>query len=161
MVKRNWKPFEVQSLDICMFQMMDNLSTIKKLSKEWGNKFRELEQFELKYLEHKIQNIYNSNTTGIFSIEELHSLKVEEQKRNRILADEEKSCRIKSRALWLEDGDKNTKFFHRHASHRKNINTILEIKDEEGGIAQTFKDKAISVETHFQRRFTAPPVCPI
>ena len=44
MVKRNWKPLEVQSSDNFMYLMADNLSTIKKISKEWGKKFRESQQ---------------------------------------------------------------------------------------------------------------------
>ena len=35
------------------------------------------------------------------------------------------------------------------------------MKDEEGGIAQAFKEKATTVENHFQRTFTASLVCPI
>ena len=67
MVKKNWKLLEVQSSDNYMYQMMDNLSTIKKLSKEWGKKFRESEHFVLKDSEKKIQNLYKSNATRIFS----------------------------------------------------------------------------------------------
>ena len=48
MFKRNWKPLEVQSSDSYMYKMIDNLSTIKKISKGWGNKFRESQKFELK-----------------------------------------------------------------------------------------------------------------
>ena len=59
-----------------MYQMMDNLSTIKKLSKEWGKKFRESQQFELKDSEQEIQKLYNSNTIGIFSTEKIQSLEV-------------------------------------------------------------------------------------
>ena len=65
-----------------MYQMTTNLSTIKKLLKEWGKKYRESHQKELKDSEQKIQNLYNSNTTRIFSKEEIQSLKVEEQKRS-------------------------------------------------------------------------------
>ena len=70
-------------------------------------------------------------------------------------------CKLKSRALWLEAGDENTNFFHCFASHRKNINTILEIKDEIGGTTQNFHDKAKETVNHFHKRFTEPPGCPI
>ena len=33
MVKENWKPSENQSSESCMYQMMENLTTIKKLLK--------------------------------------------------------------------------------------------------------------------------------
>ena len=33
-----------------------------------------------------------------------------------------------SRALWLEEGNNNTKCFHHFANHRKVINTIWELK---------------------------------
>ena len=56
---------------------------------------------------------------------------------------------------------KNTKYFHKFASHRKNINTILEIKDEEGGLAKLFKEKTKESVDHFQKIFSAPLGCPI
>ena len=46
--------------------------------------------------------------------------------------------------------------------HRvKKINTILQIKDEEGETTHNFEEKARVVERHFQKRFMAPPGCPI
>ena len=86
---------------------------------------------------------------------------MEEKKRSVLLDKEEKISKLKSRALWLEAGDKNTKYFHRFASHRRNINTILEIWDEARGIAILFKEKAKVAVDHFQKRFIAPPRCPI
>jgi hypothetical protein len=33
---------------------------------------------------------------------------------------------------WFREGDRNTSFFHAWASHRKKINMIKKIKDEDG-----------------------------
>ena len=98
---------------------------------------------------------------GIFCSVELQLLKNEEKKRSSLLAHEEKLWRLKSRSLWLGTRDKNKKYFHHYASHRKNINTILEIKDEIGGTTQKFHDKAKEAVNHFHKRFTEPPGCPI
>ena len=71
MVKKNWKQIEIQPAEGCMFQMMENLLKINKVSKEWGRTHRGLDQKEIKEVVRKIQNIYFSNNAGVFSEEEL------------------------------------------------------------------------------------------
>jgi len=51
-----------------------------------------------------------------------------------ILILEEQSWRIKSKATWIKEGNRNSSFFHRFASHRKNVNTIWSISDDWGAI---------------------------
>jgi hypothetical protein len=46
-----------------------------------------------------------------------------------LLADEE-LWHQKSRETWILSGDKNTKFFHRFASFRRNKKHLWEVKDE-------------------------------
>ena len=59
-------------------------------------------------------------------------LKILESEYNKhLLAEEEPWCQ-KSRAIWIQSNDKNTIFFHRFASHRRNNKNIWEIKDENG-----------------------------
>jgi len=55
-----------------------------------------------------------------------------EGKKRKILDEAEATWRMKSRVLWLKNGDENTKYFHNYAKHRQNINTIWKLQDEEG-----------------------------
>jgi len=45
------------------------------------------------------------------------------------LEKEEQEWRLKSRVLWLEVGDNNTKYFHQFVNFRRDLNTIWEIKN--------------------------------
>ena len=47
-----------------------------------------------------------------------------EKRKKEILRNLEDEERIKSREIWMEKGDNNTKFFHCFANQRKNLNTI-------------------------------------
>ncbi|XP_074306668.1 uncharacterized protein LOC141641926 [Silene latifolia] len=49
-----------------------------------------------------------------------------------LIRQEEVFWRQRSRALWLRDGDKNTSFFHRKATQRKERNFISKIVDDQG-----------------------------
>jgi len=52
-----------------------------------------------------------------------------EAKRRKILRDREEMWRLRSRAIWLKAGDRNTKFFHNYAKRLKKSNTILEMEN--------------------------------
>lgn len=51
---------------------------------------------------------------------------------SHINREEEIKWRLKSRQLWLQDGDKNTFFFHKQATARKIRNNVSSILDNEG-----------------------------
>jgi len=48
------------------------------------------------------------------------------------LLHEEQYWRLKIRAIWIKEGDKKSSFFHRYASHRKNVNTIWSLSHDNG-----------------------------
>jgi hypothetical protein len=62
---------------------------------------------------------------------------------------------LKSRAIWLEKGDENTKFFQAYAKGRKAENTIWSLKDQEGRPCTTFEGLANLGKNHFQTLFKA------
>ena len=76
-------------------------------------------------------------------------IKLEARKRS-ILCDQEKEARQKSRVLWLLCGDDNTPFFHKYATHRKNINSIWKIKDDSGNLVEGFEAIVESRIQHFE-----------
>ncbi|XP_074266328.1 uncharacterized protein LOC141588804 [Silene latifolia] len=72
---------------------------------------------------------------------------------------EEQYWRQRSRALWLKDGDKNTKFFHIRASERKQKNFIACLVDD-NGVTRHGEEEVKAVATnYFQHLFsTSNPV---
>ena len=76
--------------------------------------------------------------------------------RNTILLEKEETWRLKSRALWLACGDKNTKFFHAYAKGRKDLNTIWCLEDDRGRRRESFEELDETGVEHFQNLFKAP-----
>ena len=77
-------------------------------------------------------------------------------KRSQILKDREESWRLRSRAIWLLEGDNNTKFYHKFANGRKAINTIWELVDAQDHIVTSQRQLAKLATDHFRCIYKAP-----
>ena len=69
---------------------------------------------------------------GMLNQESKYTLVGLQGHRNTILLEKEDTWRLKSRALWLECGDENTKKFHAYVKGRKALNTIWCLEDDRG-----------------------------
>jgi hypothetical protein len=87
-------------------------------------------QSELLHIESKMIEIFKKCSTQIFEQDDLDTVKILKHQKEKILAIKEKTWCLKSRAIWLNNGDKNTKFFHKYANMRRTHNTIWDIEDE-------------------------------
>ncbi|KAL0009461.1 hypothetical protein SO802_010963 [Lithocarpus litseifolius] len=61
----------------------------------------------------------------------------------------------RSKALWATNGDKNSKFFHSRATQRKRKNSILRIRDANGGWNSNPEDIAQCLIAFFQDLFSS------
>ena len=101
------------------------------------------------------------NNSGVFIEDELKEVRENETKREELLSKEEKLLRLKSRAIWIKEGDNNSKFFHNFSNNRRNLNTILTIKNMNRVMVSSFKEKAEAGEELFKNLFKEPIGCNI
>lgn len=73
-----------------------------------------------------------------------------ENQKEKILLEKEEQWRLKSRAMWLQVGDGNTKFFHNFTNCRKATNTIWQLPCELDEWASTHPQLARLGNTHFK-----------
>lgn len=112
---------------------------------EFGGREKELEQL-MKKLKRVKQNFerYDSG-------DEIRRL---EKRINNLLIDEEMYWKQRSRADWLKEGDKNTKFFHSKATTRKKKNRIWGIEDKQGNWIEEIAEVEAEFCEYFQEIFT-------
>jgi len=53
---------------------------------------------------------------------------------------EESNWRQKIQAIWIREGDNNTKYFHKFSSFYRMTNSIWEIKDDQGKKVTSFEE---------------------
>lgn len=83
---------------------------------------------EIKRIEELLKdtNLWSSEPTSV------QAYKTLEKQRDNLLRTDEVLWRQRSMAVWLKDGDRNTKIFHSKADQRRKANAIKKLKDVDG-----------------------------
>jgi hypothetical protein len=110
---------------------------------------------ELLCIEQKMAEIFEKCPSQVFTLEELNLLRSLKQKKDKLLEAEESTWRLRSRAIWIEKGDKNTKKNHKYTTQRRCQNTIWDIADDDGCIKSSEKDIKEVAFKHFQSQYSA------
>ena len=76
-----------------------------------------------------------------------------EDSRPKLLMERHEVLRLKSRAIWMECGDDNTKYFQAFAKGWKQQNTIWELKNENNETVNTFENLADTGKKYFENIF--------
>jgi hypothetical protein len=128
------------------------LKDLKTHTKLW---VKEIKSRGLKHeeeLEGKIKETLQMLMGGTMLPEVESSLINLEFERNKYLKAKEELWRQRSRAIWVQSGDQNMKFFHQFASHRRNIKHIWEIRDDTGTAhcgQESIKEEAVKYYKNF------------
>ena len=76
-----------------------------------------------------------------------------------LLMKEEKMWKQRSRALWLHEDDKNTRYFHSRATHRYRHNKICELRNSMGQMCTDEEEIAQILISYYQDLFTSASPC--
>lgn len=136
---------------------MEKLKKLKQSMISWAKEKSLRDEAILKFVEIDLEALESLEGDGYEMEEKKRRIKAMEGERYRILKDNEEKWRLKSRDIWLEAGDENSKFFQNYAKGRKNTNTIWELKNDEEVSASSFNDLSIMGVSHFKTLFKAPP----
>ncbi|XP_038972547.1 uncharacterized protein LOC120104815 [Phoenix dactylifera] len=116
-----------------MYRVSRRLELTRRYLRRWnrvevGNIFRRIEE-----LEEAIANMQLREASGGgLSHVELSELRSFLSMHDALLSQQEIFWRQKSRVQWIQEGDRNTKFFHQSTLIRRQRNRIRSIRDEDG-----------------------------
>lgn len=84
----------------------------------------------LRSTEAEIDSMEDEHRRRYISLDHKDKLTTLVAERDTILRDIEESWRLRSRAIWILEGDDNRKFYHKFTNGQKEINTIWHLNNE-------------------------------
>jgi hypothetical protein len=100
----------------------------------------------IKYIKRRLEDCWRrAITNDSVTREEVLKYKLEKLENQK-----EMYWRQRAKVHWLQQGDRNTKFFHEHASERRRINKIRRLVKEDGSVVEE-KGEIINLVTDFYK----------
>jgi hypothetical protein len=117
----------------------------------WGNKRFGIIPRRIRHIQEELHILNEKNGSQNLT----DQLRIKEKELDNLLESEELWWEQRARALWLQHGDKNTKFFHMKANIRRQKNKIEAITDDQGTSHYEKDDIERVFVQHFQNHFTS------
>ena len=138
-----------------MHVVVEKIKSCRQALKEWSEPSQGGVRKKVENKMKEVESLLLTNDEGGCNTIAINGLKAEI---NELLLQDEMHWRQRSRAVWLESGDKNTKFFHQRASQWKKKNTITGLEDDLGVFQEDKMEIGCIMEDYFSSIFnTANP----
>ncbi|KAH6760569.1 hypothetical protein C2S51_017518 [Perilla frutescens var. frutescens] len=132
--------------------------TYSEKVKACGERLMAWDQTEFGSVKHKIRDLQQqlSNIQAQpQSISNVQNSKRIESELDRVLKMEESMWYQRSKALWLKEGDRNSRFFHQKANQRQKRNNIRRLKNENGDWIYKKKEIEQQLSEYFCELFSS------
>ncbi|XP_041003991.1 uncharacterized protein LOC121249346 [Juglans microcarpa x Juglans regia] len=148
LIKATWihKPHQASKLDDTRGILKACRDKLKIWSKE---AFRQQKRL-LNYKREQLRILQESNA-GQFNSQ----INVLQNEIDGYLEEEDLKWRQRAKQRWLKDGDRNTKYFHKCASQRKQMNRIKHIKNGNGIVTFNKDEIARTFQEYYQSLFSS------
>jgi len=130
------------------------LKATKQALKDWIKKPTHTPTEQRKEAAHSLQTLQSDMEIKEITTEVLETETQAQRLVHQSFRKEEEYWRIKSRSLWLKEGDRNTAFFHRQYRARLSRNYIAEIKTADGQVCKGYNQVKAVAEAHFQNLYS-------
>lgn len=155
LIKSLWIPYNPETHRSIAIHFVENLGRTKQATKKWAHEKKVKDEQELKDIELVLEEKMSDPVKAFSSEEEKEVLIIMENRRHTLLKEQEETWRLKSRAIWLKNDDKNTKKIQAYARGRKGSNTIWEFKNVDGDKVTSFNNLVELGVNHFQNMYKA------
>lgn len=136
LVSRSWSQWIIGSH---VHIWVQKLKITKVALKLWAKKSSHSPTVEVEDNQRQLSDIQEKMENNEVTLDLMQKETNVYQKYIKALKREEEMWRIKSKSLWLQAGDKNTNFFHKHAKARQWRNRVEGITTQRGEVLTTME----------------------
>eukprot|EP00253_Pinus_taeda_P002898 PITA_02898 len=152
---------ESQASSAALFSTFrEKFHALRIAAKEWQSHKIKSDRRDLTSINSALESLLSTSTWDTMPFEKKNKIRDLTARKNELLLKEEITWRLKSRALWLREGDRNSKFFHSFANARRKINTIWNIRDSGGDFLSTQEEISNEASAffhhHYKRGYSSP-----
>eukprot|EP00253_Pinus_taeda_P022290 PITA_22290 len=152
LISSKWADLQVSNKTL-FTTFREKIQALRISAKEWQTQKIKNDRRVLSSIQSELESLLSSSSWSSMSFDKKNKIRVLTMRKNDLLLKEEITWRLKSRALWLKEGDRNSKFFHSFANARRKSNSIWNIRDSGGNLLSSQEEIANEATSFFQNQY--------